>query len=105
MGLIQNGYLNVTIEYGLGVYRFKIRAYTSQTQFSETHWSQPIQTDPDNTAFLVGIIIPIILLLLVALVVLGIRRMHNSSGSGSSCLKRSLPGDMRHGDNISLPDS
>ena len=60
-----------------GVYRFKIRAYTSQTQFSETHWSQPIQTDPDNTAFLVGIIIPIILLLLVALVVLGIRRMRN----------------------------
>ena len=86
-----------------GVYRFKIRAYTSQTQFSETHWSQQIQTDPDNTAFLVGIIIPIILLLLVALVVLGVRRM--KSGSGSSCMKRSLPGDMRHGDNISLPDS
>merc|ERR550534_1948446 len=27
------------------------------------------------------------------------------SGSGNSCMKRSLPGDMRHGDNISLPDS
>ena len=85
------------------MYRFKIRAYTTETQFSETFWSHRIQTDPDNTAFLVGIIIPIILLLLVALVVLGIRRMRSSGGS--SCLKRSQTDGMRHGDNISLPDS
>ena len=85
------------------MYRFKIRAYTTETQFSETFWSHRIQTDPDNTAFLVGIIIPIILLLLVALVVLGIRRMRSSGGS--SCFKRSQTDGMRHGDNISLPDS
>ena len=93
MYLLQAGsYCNGPLKPG-GVYRFKIRAYTTQQQFSETHWSQPIQTDPDNTAFLVGIIIPIILLLLVALVVLGVRRMRNSNGgNGSSCLKRSLPG-------------
>ncbi len=97
------GYCNGPLKPGT-VYRFKIRAYTYPGKFSETHWSQQIQTDPDNTAFLVGIIIPIILLLLVALILLGVRRVRNSGG-GSSCLKRSLPGDMRHGDNISLPDS
>ena len=96
------GYCNGPLKPG-GLYRFKIRAYTTRDSFSETYWSQPIQTDPDNTAFLVGIIIPVILLLLVALVILGIRRMKNS-GNGS-CFKRALPGDMRHGDNISLPDS
>lgn len=85
-----------------GLYRFKIRAYTKSDKFSETNWSQPIQTDPDNTAFLVGIIIPIIILVLVALVIIGIRRMRHK---GPSCLKRRLPGDMRHSDNISLPDS
>lgn len=97
------GYCNGPLKPG-GVYRFKIRAYTNPGKFSETHWSQPIQTDPDNTAFLVGIIIPIILLLLVVLIILAVRRVRNSGGS--SCLKRGLQsGDMRHGDNISLPDS
>jgi receptor-type tyrosine-protein phosphatase beta len=71
------GYCNGPLKPG-GIYRFKIRAYTTRDQFSETNWSQPIQTDPDNTAFLVGIIIPIILLVLVALVVLGIRRLRSN---------------------------
>ncbi len=96
------GYCNGPLKPG-GVYRFKIRAFTTRHLFSETNWSQPIQTDPDNTPFLFGIIIPILILLIgVALVVLYKKR--NSTGGGT-CFKRRLPGDMRHGDNISLPDS
>ena len=52
------GYCNGPLKPG-GLYRFKIRAYTTRDQFSETHWSQPVQTDPDNTPVLVGITIPI----------------------------------------------
>jgi cadherin 5 type 2 (VE-cadherin) len=37
----------------------QIRAYTGPDKFSETNWSQPISTDPDNTAILVGITVPI----------------------------------------------
>ena len=74
------GYCNGPLKPG-GVYRFKIRAYTTRDQFSETHWSQQVQTDPDNTAFLVGIIIPIVLLVVVALVILGFRKMRNSKGT------------------------
>ena len=32
----------------------QIRAYTGGDKFSETAWSQPISTDPDNTAILVS---------------------------------------------------
>ena len=34
----------------------QIRANTAKDKFSETSWSQPISTDPDNTAILVGIL-------------------------------------------------
>ena len=66
------GYCNGPLKPG-AFYRFKVRAYTMRDQFSETNWSQPIQTDPDNTAVLVlASIIPILLIILgiVALVVL-----------------------------------
>lgn len=56
-------------------YRFKIRAYTEITKFSETRWSKSIRTDPDNTAVLVGIIIPIILLILAVIVIFAIKRL------------------------------
>ena len=55
-------------------YRFKIRAYTTREIFSESKWSAEITTDPDNTTFLVGIIIPIILLLIALIVIFAIRR-------------------------------
>jgi receptor-type tyrosine-protein phosphatase beta len=66
------GYCNGPLKPG-AFYRFKVRAYTMRDQFSETNWSQPIQTDPDNTAVLVlASIIPILLIILaiVALFVL-----------------------------------
>ena len=68
------GYCNGHLKPGT-VYRFKIRAYTARDKHEETNWSQPIETDPDNTAVLAGIIIvPILLVLLVILVVLIARR-------------------------------
>ena len=58
------GYCNGPLKPG-AFYRFKVRAYTMRDQFSETNWSQPIQTDPDNTAVLVlASIIPILLIIL-----------------------------------------
>ena len=44
-----------------------------------------------------------VLFVVVVLAVMGFIKVRNSSSS--SCFKRTLPGDMRHGDNISLPDS
>jgi receptor-type tyrosine-protein phosphatase beta len=67
------GYCNGPLKPGT-TYRFKIRAYTTRDKHSETNWSQPITTDPDNTAALVGIIIPIILITLVVIVVIVARR-------------------------------
>ncbi len=67
------GYCNGPLKPG-STYRFKIRAYTTRDKHSETNWSQGIETDPDNTAFLVGIIIPIVLIVVVIVLVLAARR-------------------------------
>jgi len=115
---VKNGnYCNGPLKPGTE-YRFKIRAYTTPERFSETRWSKSIRTDPDNTAVLVGIIIPIILLILAVIVIFAIKRIRNkrensATANASSCVKmRRVPGmregagEMRHGgDNISLPDS
>jgi len=84
------------------IYRFKVRAYTGGDKFSETAWSQPISTDPDNTAILVGIIVPIVLLLLILLSFGLLRKLHcapcnKSSGQHGG---RDHPADL-----VSLPDS
>ena len=96
---IKEGYCNGPLKPNYN-YRFKIRAYTTANSFSETHWSDAIQTDPDNTPLVIGIIVSVIVLLLATLVILAIK-------FGFACyvfnFKRALPGDMR--DNISLPDS
>ena len=56
-------------------YRFKVRAYTSRDKHSETNWSQPIQTDPDNTAYMAaGIIVPIIFALIALIAIFSYRR-------------------------------
>ena len=55
---------------------FKIRAYTALDKFSETSWSQPISTDPDNTAILVGITVPVILIIIILLAFVLIRKLH-----------------------------
>ena len=69
-------------------YRFKIRAYSAIDKHSETNWSQPITTDPDNTAALIGIIIPVILITVIVFVVIVARRMMHGTGANSNCMKR-----------------
>ena len=54
----------------------QIRAYTAKDKFSETSWSQPISTDPDNTAILVGITVPVILIIVILLAFVLIRKLH-----------------------------
>ena len=54
----------------------QVRAYTAGDKFSETAWSQRISTDPDNTAILVGITVPIIILVLVLLAFVVLRKLH-----------------------------
>ena len=76
------------------------RAYTTRDKHTETVWSQPIQTEPDNSTLLVGIVIPIALVALVLFVIFTAKKMRSRN-----CFKRRSPSDMRHGDNISLADS
>jgi len=87
------------------IYWFKIRAYTGGDKFSETAWSQPISTDPDNTAILVGITVPIILLVLILVSFVVLRKLHcgNCRKSASHHMGRAMGGPQ--GDSISLPDS
>ena len=54
----------------------QVRAYTDGDKVSETAWSQRISTDPDNTAILVGITVPIIILVLVLLAFVVLRKLH-----------------------------
>lgn len=96
----ETGYCNGPLKPG-SRYRVKIRAYTTRDKHSETNWSDQIETDPDNTTVLIGIIIPIVIIILVVLIVLIARRMRYGP---ASCLKKRSP-DMRGGDNISIPDS
>lgn len=47
-------------------YRVKIRAFTANDKFTDTTYSQIITTDADNTAVLVGILLPLTLLTLLS---------------------------------------
>lgn len=84
------------------IHRFKVRAYTAVDKFTETAWSQPISTDPDNTAILVGITVPIILLVLILLAFVLLRKLHCAPCNKSSAHHggRDHPADL-----VSLPDS
>ncbi|KAL1469545.1 hypothetical protein MTO96_024925 [Rhipicephalus appendiculatus] len=51
------GYCNGPLKPG-STYRVKVRAYTAPDKFTDTVYSYPIQTDPDNTPLIVGILVP-----------------------------------------------
>ena len=110
----KEGYCNGPLKPGTE-YRIKIRAYTAIDKFSETKWSKSIRTDPDNTAVLVGILIPVILLVLAVVVIFVVmfvvRRvrykasMANNAGNPGCVKMRRVPGDLRGHDTDSLQDS
>jgi len=84
------------------IYRFKIRAYTGNDKFSETKWSQGISTDPDNTAILVGITVPLVPLVLILIAFFVLRKLHCTAfrKTTSSQNRGGPPADLE-----SLPDS
>lgn len=67
------GYCNGPLKPG-STYRVKVRAYTAPEKFTDTVFSFPIQTDPDNTPLIAGILVPLSLLLVLALLLLILRR-------------------------------
>lgn len=52
------------------LYRVKIRAFTRPDKYADTMYSFSILTDPDNTALIVGISLPLSLLALLAIIIL-----------------------------------
>jgi len=82
-------------------YKFKIRAYTAADKFSETAWSNTISTDPDNTAILVGITVPLVPLVLILIAFFVLRKLHCTAFTRKSTERgRGPPADL-----VSLPDS
>ncbi|XP_076291656.1 protein tyrosine phosphatase 10D isoform X2 [Lasioglossum baleicum] len=89
------GYCNGPLKSG-STYRVKVRAFTAPDKFTDTSYSFPIQTDKDNTAIIVGVIVPIVLLLTLLGIGLLVRR-RRSQGRKTT--------ETRTTDNLSLPDS
>ncbi|XP_076754004.1 protein tyrosine phosphatase 10D isoform X5 [Xylocopa sonorina] len=94
------GYCNGPLKSG-STYRVKVRAFTAPDKFTDTSYSFPIQTglllaDKDNTAIIVGVTVPIVLLLTLLGIGLLVRR-RRSQGRKTS--------ETRPTDSLSLPDS
>ncbi|XP_043267238.1 tyrosine-protein phosphatase 10D isoform X2 [Venturia canescens] len=89
------GYCNGPLKSG-STYRVKVRAFTAPDKFTDTSYSFPIQTDKDNTAIIVGVTVPLVLLLTLLGIGLLIRR-RRSQGRKTT--------ETRATDNLSLPDS
>ncbi|XP_028520350.1 tyrosine-protein phosphatase 10D isoform X3 [Apis cerana] len=89
------GYCNGPLKSG-STYRVKVRAFTAPDKFTDTSYSFPIQTDKDNTAIIVGVTVPIVLLLALLGIGLLVRR-RRSQGRKTT--------ETRTTDNLSLPDS
>ena len=91
----KNGYCNGPLKSG-STYKVKVRAFTAPDKFTDTSYSFPIQTDKDNTAIIVGVTVPIVLLLALLGIGLLVRR-RRSQGRKTT--------ETRTTDNLSLPDS
>ncbi|XP_064488977.1 tyrosine-protein phosphatase 10D-like isoform X2 [Ornithodoros turicata] len=94
----RNGYCNGPLKPGSS-YRVKVRAYTAPDKFTDTVYSYPIQTDPDNTPLIAGILVPLSLLLVLALLLLILRRRRVGPFAKHS------RGDHSKDDAVSIPES
>jgi len=96
----RHGWCNGPLKPGT-YYYFKIRAFTETSKYSETNWSQGISTDPDNTAILVGITVPLVPLVLILIAFFVLRKLHCTAfRKATSSQNRGPPADLE-----SLPDS
>ncbi|XP_046489703.1 tyrosine-protein phosphatase 10D isoform X2 [Neodiprion pinetum] len=96
----KTGYCNGPLKSG-STYKVKVRAFTAPDKFTDTSYSFPIQTgllvaDKDNTAIIVGVTVPIVLLLTFLGLGLIIRR-RRSQGRKTT--------ETRVTDDLSLPGS
>ncbi|XP_012279884.1 tyrosine-protein phosphatase 10D isoform X2 [Orussus abietinus] len=89
------GYCNGPLKSG-STYRVKVRAFTAPDKFTDTSYSFPIQTDKDNTAIIVGVTVPLVLLLSLLGIGLFVRRRRSQGRKAT---------ETRTTDNVSLPDS
>ncbi|KAL1116196.1 hypothetical protein AAG570_005691, partial [Ranatra chinensis] len=89
------GYCNGPLKGGTS-YRVKIRAFTTQDKFTDTHYSFAIQTDQDTTPLVIGITVPVVILIVLLTSVILLRRY--------KILGRK-PTESRPKDTLSLPDS
>ncbi|CAB3367061.1 Hypothetical predicted protein [Cloeon dipterum] len=90
----RKGYCNGPLKSGT-TYSVKIRAFTAPDKFTDTHYSFAIQTDNDNTAWIIGFTIPVLVLFVVLMSVMAVRRKKNVCNNLEA----------RHNDAMSLPDS
>ncbi|XP_046394393.1 tyrosine-protein phosphatase 10D isoform X1 [Ischnura elegans] len=103
------GYCNGPLKPGT-TYRVKVRAFTAPDKFTDTAFSFPITTDPDNTAMIYGITIPILAIIIFVIVIILARRRRKAKLRGrgmSQAITRRAAEAHRGGgnDNLSLPDS
>ncbi|XP_040073952.1 LOW QUALITY PROTEIN: tyrosine-protein phosphatase 10D [Ixodes scapularis] len=94
------GYCNGPLKAGSS-YRVKVRAYTAPDKFTDTVYSYPIQTDPDNTPLIAGILVPLSLLLILALLLVVLRRRR----VGPFALHRASDPHRTKDDAVSIPES
>ncbi|KAG8237365.1 hypothetical protein J437_LFUL017488 [Ladona fulva] len=103
------GYCNGPLKAGT-TYRVKIRAFTAPDKFTDTDFSFPIQTDPDNKKIILGVTIPILSIIVFAIVVVMFRRKRKGNrrgrGTGTSIARKAAEAHRGSGnDNLSIPDS
>ncbi|XP_076348974.1 tyrosine-protein phosphatase 10D-like isoform X1 [Tachypleus tridentatus] len=67
------GYCNGPLKPGV-TYQVKLRGYTAPEKFADTIYSHPIQTDPDNTALIAGVLVPLSLLIVTAVILVVLRQ-------------------------------
>ncbi|KAI1301523.1 Tyrosine-protein phosphatase 10D [Halotydeus destructor] len=88
-------------------YKFKIRAFTMPDKFTDTVFSYPISTDPDNTALIVGITLPMSLLALMAFIVIFLKQ--RKLGPFTKTPRKDMFGNSMginlHGETLSIADS
>ena len=84
-------------------YKIKIRAFTTADRFTDTVYSYTITTDPDNTAIYLGIFLPLVLLVLLAVIVIYLK--HRRLGPFSATKKASNTHHSGKEDSLSIAES
>ncbi|XP_067145114.1 tyrosine-protein phosphatase 10D-like [Centruroides vittatus] len=91
------GYCNGPLKSGTK-YKVKIRAFVSPTNFSDTVFSPPIQTDTDNKLLIIIVLVTLTLVLLIILIIVMLKRR-------GSIFSRKQRNSVSKEDNLSITES